>query len=195
MATIQRRNSQRLASALQALTADLDVDATEMQVETNENIKSGSKTPKEYMDQDGRGYGDNSEDAAKQYLGEDYEDFQSAIKQLQSSSELEEAEDDVQEASIQQGDPGVDQFGSQSTFDSQDVRDLGQDYGIDFDGDEDLESTIRNIPGRKQKQAKIKKIIARIENIANYLQKTGNKRFAYRLDIVCNNLEKKYSIK
>jgi hypothetical protein len=32
------------------------------------------------MDQDGRGYGDNSEDAAKQYLGEDYEDFQSAIK-------------------------------------------------------------------------------------------------------------------
>ena len=225
MSTIQRRNSQRLASALEALTSDLDMDVTASEVETDENIVSAGLSPQEYMRQDGRDYGDNGEQAAMQYLGqdEDDQDFKAAIAQLEDASDCEqqttESEDDqdfqaafaqameeavqedevqeseqeeVEQASIEQGDPGVDDFGSEETFDTDNVRQLGSDYGVDFDGDEDLQDTIRNVPGRTQKQAKIKKLIARIENVANHLEKTGRKKLAYRLDVVCNNLEAKY---
>jgi EAL domain-containing protein (putative c-di-GMP-specific phosphodiesterase class I) len=45
MSTIQRRNSQRLASALEALTSDLDMDVTASEVETDENIVSAGLSP------------------------------------------------------------------------------------------------------------------------------------------------------
>ena len=104
------------------------------------------------------------------------------------------AEDEEQEttASILQGDPGVDEVCSQSTYDTDEVRELGSDYGVDFNGDQDLQDSIRQIPGRAEKQAKIKKLIARIENVANEFEATGRKSLAYRLDVICNNLEAKY---
>jgi hypothetical protein len=45
MSITQRRNSQRLASTLDALSADLDFEATEVEVETDENISAGEKSP------------------------------------------------------------------------------------------------------------------------------------------------------
>lgn len=223
MSEIQRRKSQRLASALQALTSDLDIQA--METEVDENVTASDMTPQDYMSQDPRGYGDNGQDAAKQYLGQDQDqaDFQAAIAELEDVSdcedgqcdasedeededfeaafaaamaqedEIEEAEqEEIEQGSIEQGDPGVDEFGSQMTYDTDNVRQLGSDYGVDFDGDEELQETIRAVPGRTQKQAKIKKLIARIQNVANHLERTGRKKLAYRLDIVCNNLESKY---
>ena len=213
MSIKQRRNSQRLASTLDALSADLDFEATELEVETDENISAGEKTPQEYWEGKAKG------DQAIQLLGQDQEEQ----KEAQEVQEVQQAEDEEQtaeadqefddedfeaafqaamaeqdqeveekDASILQGDPGVDEVGSQSTFDTDEVRGLGSDYGVDFDGDQALQDSIRNVPGRAEKQARIKKLIARIENVANELQATGRKSLAYRLDIVCNNLQAKY---
>lgn len=208
MSITQRRNSQRLASTLDALSADLDFQATEVEVETDENITTGDKTPQEYWEGKAKG------DQAIQLLGQgDEQEIQQAISDLEqvTADECEDvqqaeeddfdkafaaamAEDDEQEttASILQGDPGVDEVGSQSTFDTDEVRGLGSDYGVDFNGDQDLQDSIRQIPGRAEKQARIKKLIARIENVANQFEATGRKSLAYRLDVICNNLEAKY---
>ena len=105
---------------------------------------------------------------------------------------MAEQEENAETASIIQGDPGVKEVGSQATYDTANVRDLGSDYGVDFDGDQNLQDSIRNVPGRAEKQARIKKLIARIENVANELEATGRKSLAYRLDVVCNHLEAKY---
>ena len=187
MSITQRRSSQRLASTLDALSADLDFEATEVEVETDENISAGEMSPQEYWE--GKAKGDevtagDDEDDVQQAEEDDFEQaFQAAM-----------AEDEEQEttASILQGDPGVDEVGSQSTYDTDEVRELGSDYGVDFNGDQDLQDSIRQIPGRAEKQARIKKLIARIENVANEFEATGRKSLAYRLDVICNNLEAKY---
>ena len=206
MSITQRRNSQRLASTLDALSADLDFEATEVEVETDENISAGEKSPQEYWEGKAKG------DEAIQLLGQDQE-IQEAVTELEETTAGEEedvqqaedyefeqafqaamAEDDEQgeTASILQGDPGVDEVGSQATFDTDEVRSLGSDYGVDFNGDQDLQDSIRQIPGRAEREAKIKKLIARIENVANEFEATGRKSLAYRLDVICNNLEAKY---
>ena len=207
MSITQRRSSQRLASTLDALSADLDFEATELEVETDENISAGEMSPQEYWEGKAKG------DEAIQLLGQDQE-LQDAIEDLEQVTAVAE-EDDVQQAeeddfeqafqaamaedeeqettaSILQGDPGVDEVGSQSTYDTDEVRELGSDYGVDFNGDQDLQDSIRQIPGRAEKQARIKKLIARIENVANEFEATGRKSLAYRLDVICNNLEAKY---
>lgn len=207
MSITQRRSSQRLASTLDALSADLDFEATEVEVETDENISAGEMSPQEYWEGKAKG------DEAIQLLGQDQE-LQSAIEDLEQVTAGDD-EDDVQQAeeddfeqafqaamaedeeqettaSILQGDPGVDEVGSQSTYDTDEVRELGSDYGVDFNGDQDLQDSIRQIPGRAEKQARIKKLIARIENVANEFEATGRKSLAYRLDVICNNLEAKY---
>ena len=207
MSITQRRSSQRLASTLDALSADLDFEATEVEVETDENVSAGEMSPQEYWEGKAKG------DEAIQLLGQDQE-LQQAIEDLEQVTagddedgvqQAEEddfeqafqaamAEDEEQEttASILQGDPGVDEVGSQSTYDTDEVRELGSDYGVDFNGDQDLQDSIRQIPGRAEKQARIKKLIARIENVANEFEATGRKSLAYRLDVICNNLEAKY---
>jgi hypothetical protein len=45
MSITQRRSSQRLASTLDALSADLDFEATKLEVETDENISSSEMSP------------------------------------------------------------------------------------------------------------------------------------------------------
>lgn len=207
MSITQRRSSQRLASTLDALSADLDFEATEVEVETDENISAGEMSPQEYWEGKAKG------DEAIQLLGQDQE-LQDAIEDLEQvtagddEDDVQQAEDDDFEqafqaamaedeeqettASILQGDPGVDEVGSQSTYDTDEVRELGSDYGVDFNGDQDLQDSIRQIPGRTEKQARIKKLIARIENVANEFEATGRKSLAYRLDVICNNLEAKY---
>ena len=207
MSITQRRSSQRLASTLDALSADLDFEATEVEVETDENISAGEMSPQEYWEGKAKG------DEAIQLLGQDQE-LQDAIEDLEQvtagddEDDVQQAEDDDFEqafqaamaedeeqettASILQGDPGVDEVGSQSTYDTDEVRGLGSDYGVDFNGDQDLQDSIRQIPGRTEKQARIKKLIARIENVANEFEATGRKSLAYRLDVICNNLEAKY---
>ena len=208
MSTIHRRNSQRLASALDALTSDLDITASE--VEVNENI--ASMTPEEYVKQDvqGRDYdpiaylgeedeekpAEEGEEEVEEVEDDEDDDFQAAFRQAMSEAEEDEEDEDNRQGEILQGDPGVDEVGSQATYDTEDVVKLGPDYGVDFDGDDRLQD-IRNVPGRSQKQARIKKLIARIERAANHLENDGRKKLslAYRLDIVCNNLQKKYSIK
>ena len=209
MSITQRRSSQRLASTLDALSADLDFEATGVEVETDENIHAGEMSPQEYWEGKAKG------DEAIQLLGQNDNELQDAIEDLEKVTTTNAGEDDVQQtedddfeqafqaamaeageqeitASILQGDPGVDEVGSQSTYDTDEVRELGSDYGVDFNGDQDLQDSIRQIPGRAEKQAKIKKLIARIENVANEFEATGRKSLAYRLDIICNNLEAKY---
>lgn len=190
MSITKRRNSQRLASTLDALSSDLDFEATEVEVETDENISAGETTPDEYWEGKAKG------DEAIQLLGqnqentqesEEDEDFEQAFQ-----AAMAEQEEQAETASIMQGDPGVKEVGSQATFDTSEVRDLGSGHGVDFDGDQDLQDSIRNVPGRAEKQARIKKLIARIENVANELEATGRKSLAYRLDVVCNHLEEKY---
>ena len=207
MSITQRRSSQRLASTLDALSADLDFEATELEVETDENISAGEMSPQEYWE--GKAKGDEAiqllgqdqelqdaiEDLEQVTAGDDEDDVQQAEEDdFEQAFQAAMAEDEEQEttASILQGDPGVDEVGSQSTYDTDEVRGLGSDYGVDFNGDEDLQDSIRQIPGRAEKQARIKKLIARIENVANEFEATGRKSLAYRLDIICNNLEAKY---
>ena len=207
MSITQRRSSQRLASTLDALSADLDFEATEVEVETDENISAGEMSPQEYWE--GKAKGDEAiqllgqdqelqqaiEDLEQVTAGDDEDDVQQAEEDdFEQAFQAAMAEDEEQEttASILQGDPGVDEVGSQSTYDTDEVRELGSDYGVDFNGDQDLQDSIRQIPGRAEKQARIKKLIARIENVANEFEATGRKSLAYRLDIICNNLEAKY---
>ena len=207
MSITQRRSSQRLASTLDALSADLDFEATELEVETDENISAGEMSPQEYWE--GKAKGDEAiqllgqdqelqdaiEDLEQVTAGDDEDDVQQAEEDdFEQAFQAAMAEDEEQEttASILQGDPGVDEVGSQSTYDTDEVRGLGSDYGVDFNGDQDLQDSIRQIPGRAEKQARIKKLIARIENVANEFEATGRKSLAYRLDIICNNLEAKY---
>ena len=207
MSITQRRSSQRLASTLDALSADLDFEATEVEVETDENISAGEMSPQEYWE--GKAKGDEAiqllgqdqelqqaiEDLEQVTAGDDEDDVQQAEEDdFEQAFQAAMAEDEEQEttASILQGDPGVDEVGSQSTYDTDEVRGLGSDYGVDFNGDQDLQDSIRQIPGRAEKQARIKKLIARIENVANEFEATGRKSLAYRLDIICNNLEAKY---
>ena len=207
MSITQRRSSQRLASTLDALSADLDFEATEVEVETDENISAGEMSPQEYWE--GKAKGDEAiqllgqdqelqdaiEDLEQVTAGDDEDDVQQAEEDdFEQAFQAAMAEDEEQEttASILQGDPGVDEVGSQSTYDTDEVRELGSDYGVDFNGDQDLQDSIRQIPGRAEKQAKIKKLIARIENVANEFEATGRKSLAYRLDVICNNLEAKY---
>ena len=207
MSITQRRSSQRLASTLDALSADLDFEATEVEVETDENISAGEMSPQEYWE--GKAKGDDAiqllgqdqelqqaiEDLEQVTAGDDEDDVQQAEEDdFEQAFQAAMAEDEEQEttASILQGDPGVDEVGSQSTYDTDEVRELGSDYGVDFNGDQDLQDSIRQIPGRAEKQARIKKLIARIENVANEFEATGRKSLAYRLDIICNNLEAKY---
>ena len=207
MSITQRRSSQRLASTLDALSADLDFEATEVEVETDENISAGEMSPQEYWE--GKAKGDEAiqllgqdqelqdaiEDLEQVTAGDDEDDVQQAEEDdFEQAFQAAMAEDEEQEttASILQGDPGVDEVGSQSTYDTDEVRGLGSDYGVDFNGDQDLQDSIRQIPGRAEKQARIKKLIARIENVANEFEATGRKSLAYRLDVICNNLEAKY---
>lgn len=207
MSITQRRSSQRLASTLDALSADLDFEATELEVETDENISAGEMSPQEYWE--GKAKGDEAiqllgqdqelqdaiEDLEQVTAGDDEDDVQQAEEDdFEQAFQAAMAEDEEQEttASILQGDPGVDEVGSQSTYDTDEVRGLGSDYGVDFNGDQDLQDSIRQIPGRAEKQARIKKLIARIENVANEFEATGRKSLAYRLDVICNNLEAKY---
>lgn len=207
MSITQRRSSQRLASTLDALSDDLDFEATEVEVETDENISAGEMSPQEYWE--GKAKGDEAiqllgqdqelqqaiEDLEQVTAGDDEDDVQQAEEDdFEQAFQAAMAEDEEQEttASILQGDPGVDEVGSQSTYDTDEVRELGSDYGVDFNGDQDLQDSIRQIPGRAEKQARIKKLIARIENVANEFEATGRKSLAYRLDIICNNLEAKY---
>lgn len=207
MSITQRRSSQRLASTLDALSADLDFEATELEVETDENISAGEMSPQEYWE--GKAKGDEAiqllgqdqelqdaiEDLEQVTAGDDEDDVQQAEEDdFEQAFQAAMAEDEEQEttASILQGDPGVDEVGSQSTYDTDEVRELGSDYGVDFNGDQDLQDSIRQIPGRAEKQARIKKLIARIENVANEFEATGRKSLAYRLDVICNNLEAKY---
>lgn len=207
MSITQRRSSQRLASTLDALSADLDFEATEVEVETDENISAGEMSPQEYWE--GKAKGDEAiqllgqdqelqdaiEDLEQVTAGDDEDDVQQAEEDdFEQAFQAAMAEDEEQEttASILQGDPGVDEVGSQSTYDTDEVRELGSDYGVDFNGDQDLQDSIRQIPGRAEKQARIKKLIARIENVANEFEATGRKSLAYRLDVICNNLEAKY---
>lgn len=211
MSITQRRNSQRLASTLDALSADLDFYATEVEAETDENISLGG-TAQEYYKRS-EPYSQLDAEARVQVLGQGGEpEIQQAISDLEQATvdgceAVQQAGDDFDQAfaaamaedyengatgSILQGDPGVDEVGSQSTFDTDEVRGLGSDYGVDFNGDQDLQDSIRQIPGRSEKQAKIKKLIARIENVANQFEATGRKSLAYRLDVICNNLEAKY---
>lgn len=207
MSITQRRSSQRLASTLDALSADLDFEATEVEVETDENISAGEMSPQEYWE--GKAKGDEAiqllgqdqelqdaiEDLEQVTAGDDEDDVQQAEEDdFEQAFQAAMAEDEEQEttASILQGDPGVDEVGSQSTYDTDEVRELGSDYGVDFNGDQDLQNSIRQIPGRAEKQARIKKLIARIENVANEFEATGRKSLAYRLDVICNNLEAKY---
>ena len=188
MSITKRRNSQRLASTLDALSSDLDFEATEVEVATDENISAGEKTPDEYWEGKAKG------DEAIQLLGQNQEKNQEADDDFEQAFQaaMAEQEENAETASIIQGDPGVKEVGSQATYDTANVRDLGSDYGVDFDGDQNLQDSIRNVPGRAEKQARIKKLIARIENVANELEATGRKSLAYRLDVVCNHLEAKY---
>ena len=175
MSLIQRRNSQRLAHTLEALTEDLEVES--VQTEVDENVDA--TTPQEYWGDKAKG------DQAIQLMGEQAEEVS------EESFDQTQDEDDVttEQDSIMQGDPGVEEFGSQLTNDSDDCEKL--DF-VPFDGDEAKEDTIRAVPGRAEKQARIKKLIARIEKVADKCERIGKKSLAYRLDIVCNNLQAKY---
>lgn len=199
MSITQRRKSVRLASTIDALTNDLDdIEATGVQTETQENISAGEMSPDEYWDGKAKG------DQAIQLLGQEEDVESSEQEDIEGADQKDEfdkafnaamAQDDqeeTEESSIQEGDPGVEEFGSEATKDTSAVRDLGSDAGVDFDGDENLEESIRNVPGRAEKQAKIKKLIARIENVADVFENSGRKALAYRLDVVCNYLEAKY---
>lgn len=198
MSMKQRRKSAHLTSTLASCTEDLDIAVAGIETETDENISAGEKTPDEYWEGKAKG------DEAIQLLGQDQEvqaQEEDTTEQSAQQDEFDKAfdaamaqeddEDDVQ-SSIQEGDPGVDQFGSEATKDTSAVRDLGSDAGVDFDGDERLEKTIRDVPGRTERQAKIKSLVARIQNVANVFEKSGRKALAYRLDVICNYLEAKY---
>lgn len=156
----RRRKSQRLASTLDALEKDFQVKQV---VDSFEDDAIARKTLDEY-------WGENvgGDDEKILLLGQDEQQKQSV-------------------ANVMQGQPGVEQFGSEATGDTSEVRDLGSDYGVDFDGDDDLEDSIRDVPNRDEK---IRLTIAKLQRIANYLEKNGHTKLAYRIDVVCNNLEK-----
>lgn len=157
---MQRRRSQRLASALDALENDLQV--MQIKTQTEQDIQA-----KKTLDE---------------YWGTLVQDEEEKVLLLGQEEQKKQAV-----SNVLQGQPGVEQFGSEATGDTSEVRQLGEDYGVTFDGDQALEDSIRQIPNRDEK---IRITIAKLQKIANYLEKNGHTKLAYRIDVVCNNLEK-----
>ena len=181
---MQRRRSQRLASALDALENDLQV--MQIKTQTEQDIQA-KKTLDEYW-----GTLVQDEEEKVLLLGEQEEVTEAEQEEVTEAceeevTEAEQEEGDTIKANIEQGNPGVEQFGSEATGDTDEVRQLGEDYGVTFDGDQALEDSIRQIPNRDEK---IRITIAKLQKIANYLEKNGHTKLAYRIDVVCNNLEK-----
>ena len=116
MSVTQRRHSQRLASTLDAISADLDFQATDIETEMDENVCAQEKSPEQYWEGKAKG------DEAIQLLSQDDEELDEALDELEEASDDEEdfdqafqaamaqqqEQDSDEQASLLQGDPGVD---------------------------------------------------------------------------------------
>lgn len=90
---------------------------------------------------------------------------------------LTASDDDVAEFKASRNTPGIeDTIGNQAN---------GGDPSLSkiLDIEDDVQV------GNKEQEAAIKKITARLDRLANYCERSGHKRLAYRLDVISDKLE------
>ena len=213
MLSKQRRSSQRLASVLEAMTSDLDdFNTTEVSTETEEDIVGAGMAEDlaDYAEQD-LDWKDLTEEEQMQMIGDEEEVEEELEEDEEIEEDLEDLEDEVEEddeeikeelddieEEVEEKEAAIeDEIGNQTVSGgpggdrslSLEKQTVGEG-NVEFEKEDEYEESIRNVVNARK--ARVASIVAKLDNIADRLERQGNKKVAYRIDLVSDRLEKEY---
>lgn len=219
MLSKQRRSSQRLASVLEAMTSDLEgFNEVEVSTETEEALINSDEADAlaDYVERDVDWKNLSKEEQLQMIGDEDDEIEEDEDEEVDFDDELDELEDVIDESGEDDEvfsfeDDEIKEFKEDDEIEAAIEDEIGNETNgngpggdrsvslekelvgggnVEFDKEDEYEDSIRNVVTARK--ARVASIVAKLDNIADRLEKAGNKKLAYRVDVVSDKLEKEY---